>query len=119
MLGVATVETNSYRKNAAFDGMLDYGQESSSVIKRNLLNPDEIIRMKNDEQIIILRGHNPFKCKKLKYWDYRLGKDLEKVSIKEYNPKNELKEISIEENKIEEKLPTFEEFLRGRRDNNL
>ena len=50
--------------------------ESTSLVKRNLLNPDEIIRMNNDEQIVIIRGQKPFKCKKLRYWEYRLGKDI-------------------------------------------
>ena len=112
---MATVETSSTRKDAAFDGMLEYGMESTSSVKRNLLNPDEIMRMDNDEQIVMIRGQKPFKCKKLRYWEYRLGKDVEKTTVEDYTPNVKYKIKPIIEDKKEEKLPTFEEFLKGRR----
>ncbi len=115
LYGVATVETSSVRKEAQFDGMLDYGAESTSLTARNLLNKDEIIRMDNDIQIIIIRGYKPFKCKKLRYWEYRLGKDIEIKSIENYTPKNVTTLSPIEEKEEIKELPTFEEFLRGRR----
>ena len=113
--GISTVETNSIKKDAAFDGILEYGTESTSSTRRNLLNPDEIMRMSNDEQIIMIRGQKPFKCKKLRYWEYGLGKNVERTMIEEYIPKTShiIKPI-IEEN-IAKKLPSFEEFLRGRK----
>lgn len=116
MLGVSTVEMNSIRKNAEFDGILEYGAESVSSTARNLLNPDEIIRMNNDEQIVMIRGQKPFKCRKLRYWEYRLGKDIKQTMIEDYTPHNVTTELEKYEDEIkEEKLPTFEEFLRGRR----
>lgn len=116
--GVATVESSSIRKEAEFDGKLDYGMESTSLVKRNLLNPDEIIRMNNDEQIVIIRGQKPFKCKKLRYWEYRLGEDINPISIEKYKPKTTYNLVSIEEKEEPKKLPTFEEFLKGRRKTN-
>ena len=97
--------------------MLDYGAESTSLTARNLLNKDEIIRMDNDIQIIIIRGYKPFKCKKLRYWEYRLGKDIKTRSIENYKPKNVATTLSpiIEETEEIKELPTFEEFLKGRR----
>lgn len=115
MLGVSTVESNSIRKEAAFDGELKYGMESTSLIKRNLQNSDEIIRMDNDEQIVILRGYKPFKCKKLRYWDYRLGKDLKQVAVESYIPKTKKEIVSFTEDEKEEILPTFEEFLKKKK----
>ena len=114
-LGVATVETSSIRKEAEFDGKLDYGAESLSVVKRNVLNKDEVMRQDNNIQIVSIRGYKAFKCKKLKYWDYRLGKELETISIEDYESKTQHELHPIKENKKEEKLPTFEEFLKGRR----
>lgn len=97
--------------------MLDYGAESTSLTARNLLNKDEIIRMDNDIQIIIIRGYKPFKCKKLRYWEYRLGKDIKTRSIENYKPKNVATTLNpiIEGTEEIKELPTFEEFLRGRR----
>lgn len=116
-LGVSTVETNSIRKEAEFDGKLDYGAVSISLAQRNLMNEDEILRMNNDEEIIIIRGFKPFKCKKMRYWEYRLGQDLNEKSVEDYEPKNKYKLTPIIEEKEsdEKKLPTFEEFLRERR----
>lgn len=114
-LGEASVMQTSLRKDAAFDGILEYGVQSKSTIKRNLLNPDEIMRMDNSEQIVMIRGQKPFKCKKLKYWEYRLGKDIKETTIEGYNPETShvIKPIELEDNK--EKLPTFEDFLKERR----
>lgn len=114
-LGVATVETSSIRKEAEFDGKLDYGSESVSLVKRNVLNKDEVMRMDNDEQIVIIRGYEAFKCKKLRYWDYRLGKNIKQVSIENYISKSTHKLVPIQDKKEPEELPTFEEFLKGRR----
>ena len=120
MLGISTIETSSIRKEAEFDGKLDYGAISITTGKRNLMNSDEILRMNNDEEIVIIRGCKPFKCKKIRYWEYRLGKNLKEKSIEDYEPKNKYKLVPISEEKnIEEKkLPTFEEFLRERRKSN-
>lgn len=120
MLGISTIETSFIRKEAEFDGKLDYGAISIATGKRNLMNSDEILRMNNDEEIVIIRGCKPFKCKKIRYWEYRLGKNLKEKSIEDYEPKNKYKLVPISEEKnIEEKkLPTFEEFLRERRKSN-
>ena len=120
MLGISTIETSSIRKEAEFDGKLDYGAISITTGKRNLMNSDEILRMNNDEEIVIIRGCKPFKCKKIRYWEYRLGKNLKEKSIEDYEPKNKYKLVPISEDKNveEKKLPTFEEFLRERRKSN-
>lgn len=114
-LGVATVESRGNRKDAGFDGILEYGTQTTSSIKRNLLNADEIIRMPNDEQIIMIRGQKPFKCKKLRYWEYRLGNEIKETTLEDYNPEIIHKIKPIEDINIQKKLPTFDEFLSGRR----
>lgn len=78
------------------------------------MNEDEIMRLDNTEEIIIIRGYKPFKCKKLKYWEYRLGKNIKAESVEDYEPINKYKLIPIEEREDEVRLPTFEEFLKGR-----
>lgn len=118
VLGVATVETNAIRKDAEFDGKLDYGVESISSVARNVLNKDEAMRMDNDEQVIIIRGYKAFKCRKLRYWEYRLGENIKQTSIEDYKPDNPIELNPIEDKKEIEKLPTFEEFLKGRRKQN-
>lgn len=73
------------------------------------MNSDEIIRMNNDLEIIIIRGEEPLICKKFDYSGYWMSKEIEEIEIKKYK-----KKISLDNVKImpEEKLPTFEEFIK-------
>lgn len=112
VLGVSTVENNSLRKTAGFDGKLDLGKEGIATTERNLLNPDEILRMDNDQQIVIIRGQKPFICKKFDYSEYWMSKEMEEVEISEYKEKITIDERIIEK---EEKLPTFEEFIHSKK----
>ncbi len=107
--GVSTVENNTIRKDAGFDGKLDLGNAGIATVARNLMNADEIIRMNNDLQIIILRGEKPLICKKFDYSEYWMAEKIEEIEIKKYK-----KKISLDNVKImpEEKLPTFEEFIK-------
>lgn len=115
--GVGTVESSSIRKEAQFDGKLEYGVESTSLVERNVFNKDEIMRMDNDEEVIYIRGFQAFKCKKLRFWNYRLGKNIKEESIEDYKPINKPKLESVEEKIEQNKLPTFEEFLRQNKRN--
>lgn len=74
---------SSIRKEVAFDGKMKYGVEW-----RYVLNKDEIMRLDNDIQIVIIRGYKAFKCKKIRYWEYRLGDNLKQCSVEDYNPEN-------------------------------
>ena len=47
---------------------------------------------------------------KIDYSEYRLSNEIEEIEITKYKKKMILKEIEIE--KDEEKLPTFEEFIK-------
>lgn len=107
--GVSTVENNTIRKDAGFDGKLDLGNAGIATVARNLMNSDEIIRMNNDLEIIIIRGEEALICKKFDYSEYWMSKEIEEIEIKKYK-----KKISLDNVKImpEEKLPTFEEFIK-------
>ena len=113
VLGISTVENNSIRKTAGFDGIMDMGNEGIATTSRNLMNADEILRMNNSEQLVIIRGQRPFKCKKLDYSEYWMSKDMEEIEITKYK-----KPVVLERKKVEkeyEKLPTFEEFIMSKR----
>lgn len=107
--GVSTVENNTIRKDAGFDGKLDLGHEGIATVARNLMNSDEIIRLNDDLEIIIIRGKKPLICKKFDYSEYWMAEKMEEIEIKKYK-----KKISLDNVKImpEEKLPTFEEFIK-------
>lgn len=123
LLGVATVETNSVRKENGFDGKLNFGKINIGASQRNLINPDELIKLDNNKLIIIIRGKKPLIAYKYDYSEHELSKQMEEIIIEDYKEKlnvenimqQELKKQEIEESKKQE-LPTFEEFLKGRRE---
>ena len=122
LLGVATVENDSIRKENGFDGYLTYGNVNIAVAKRNLINPDELIKLDNNKLIIIIRGKKPLIAFKYDYSEHTLSKEMKEIIIEEYKEKLDVKkiiqiELEKQENetkKIEE-LPTFEQFLKGGR----
>ena len=82
-LGVATVETNSIRKEAGFDGNFTYGMANIATNKRNLMNPDELLKMDNKKEIIMVRGRKPFICNKYMYIKHSEFKQLEDMTVEE------------------------------------
>lgn len=113
VLGVSTVANNSIRKTAGFDGMMDIGKEGIATVSRNLMNADELLRLNNMIQIVIIRGQKAFKCKKFDYSEYRMAEEMEEIEIAKYK-----KPIILERKNIKEeleKLPTFEEFVKSKR----
>lgn len=112
LLGIATVETSGIKKNAGFDGKLTMGKESISTVKRNLINPDELIKFDNKKLIAIVRGKKPFICNKLDYAEHPLSNEMEEIVIEEHKEKVKIEHIKKE--KVDEpikELPTFDKFI--------
>lgn len=86
LLGVATAETQSIKKEVGIDGELEFGQKNISTLERNLLNPDEIIRIPSFKLMIIIRGNKPLLLQKMIYTEHPLAKKLQDVSVLTYIP---------------------------------
>lgn len=110
LLGVSTAETQSVKKEAGLEGALEFGQKNISTLKRNLLNPDEIIRIPSTELMVIIRGNKPLLLKKMIYTEHPLAKKLQDVSVLTYVPDwNNNIEVSISKN-IENKDATIDKI---------
>lgn len=116
LIGVATAETESLRKEASIEGELEYGQKNISTLKRNLLNPDEILRIPYNQLLVNIRGNKPVLLEKMIYTEHSLAKKLKDVPVSEYKPnwnKQEVTKLVVKTNtKIEikeEKQEKFEE----------
>ena len=114
LLGVSTVETSAIRKEAGFDGKLTLGKQNISISKRNLSNPDEIIKQDNDELIVIVRAKKALKLRKFDYSQHYLSKEMEEIKIEEYKEKLKINKDFFQNNTNEEEvvLPTFDDFFR-------
>ena len=99
LIGVATVETTSIKKDNSIEGDIEqYGQKSISTIERNLLNKDEILRIPTSKLIVNLRGNKPLLLDKVIYTEHPLSKKLKDSLISEYTPnwtKNHPKKVNI------------------------
>lgn len=110
LLGVATAETQSIKKDSGLEGALEFGQKNISTLERNLLNPDEIIRIPNTELMVIIRGNKPLLLQKMIYTEHPLAKKLQDVSVLTYVPDwNNNIEVSISKN-IENKDATTDKI---------
>lgn len=67
--GVVTVGVSSKSKDKRVGSFIDSKEykESSSIGKRNLLTPDEVLRLTPDDELILLRGQKPLKAGKFDY----------------------------------------------------
>lgn len=108
MIGVATVESTSIKKDNSIEGDISqFGQKSISTVERNLLNKDEILRMSPTKLIVNLRGNKPILLDKVIYTEHPLYKNLKDSSISEYTPKwtknsTEITKLTKKEEKIKE-----------------
>lgn len=110
-LGVSTVETNSIKKEAGFDGNFTYGMESVSTNKRNLMNPDELLKLDNNKEIVIVRGRKPFICNKYDYSKHSEASKLEDMTIEEQKKRFKDEKIdNVNSNYNIEKVYSFKDF---------
>ena len=99
LVGISTVETESIRKEAGFEGNLNFGQKNISTLKRNLLNADEILRIPKEKMLVVIRGNKPILLDKMVYTEHPLAKHLKDSLINEYtinNKKEEIEERTVE-----------------------
>lgn len=131
--GEATVAVASSRKSYYTIRMTDYVpeySETSSVGKRMLLLPDEVLRFPLDEMLLIIRGQKILKLKKMDYTEHPDSRHLklektedfipewyqkmqkEKISFEEADPEQERSlRVQVEEEKQEEEILTLQEEL--------
>ena len=103
MLGVATAETQSIKKDAGIEGDLEFGQKNISSLKRNLLNADEILRLPHDKLIVNIRGNKQLLLDKMIYIEHPLSKKLKDVSVSNYKPNwNDNNHVEVKQKIIEQ-----------------
>ena len=87
--GDVTVGVSSVRKNLSTMRMSDYVpdySETSSVGKRKLLLPDEILRFPLDQALVIIRGQKVLRVRKFDYSRHPEAEKLVLEKTEEYNP---------------------------------
>lgn len=55
--------------------------ENIATNKRNLMNPDELLKLDNNKEIVIVRGRKPFICNKYCSISEYYSKQIQKIYI--------------------------------------
>lgn len=104
-----TTQNSAYQRDVVvFNQSTDY-HEVSSTGQRKVMNADEVLRLRNTEELIFLRGHKPLKAKK---YDYSLHPDamlLKPMAIKDHIPDWKQKQIDERRKKEEARLKILQE----------
>lgn len=101
--GIATIEVETQNTKYERDVMV-FNQNTSynevrSAGQRKVLNPDEILRLKNTEELIFLRGRKPLKAKKYDYTLHPWAEKLVPRPINEHTPEWKLRQEAEENEK--------------------
>lgn len=87
--GDMTVEVNSTmttRQSIAMAQVIPQYRYTEGLGRRRLLTPDEVLRLPNDELLIIIRGHKILRAKKFDFTSHPYAKECVRSGIQDYRP---------------------------------
>lgn len=80
--------TMTVKKTVAIAQVIPQYRETQGQGKRKLLTPDEVLRLPHDEMLVIIRGQNILKLTKFDYTRHPMSREMVRVSIADYHPRN-------------------------------
>lgn len=101
--GDMSIEVNStmtVRQTIAVAQVIPQYRHTEGQGKRRLLTPDEVLRIPNEELLVVIRGHNVLKLNKFDYTKHPMAKRLIRTSIMDYKPVNSV--ISLPQTELTE-----------------
>lgn len=94
-MSVQVNSTMTVRHTLAIAEVIPQYRHTEGQGRRRLLTPDEVLRLPNQEMLCIIRGCNVLKLKKLDYTKHPMARRIEKASIHDYVPKNNITSSKI------------------------
>ena len=85
-LSIQVASTMTTKQTVAVAQVIPQYRETQGHGRRKLLTPDEVLRLPHNEMLVIIRGQNILKLMKFDYTRHPMAKDMEPVSIMDYNP---------------------------------
>lgn len=107
-MSIRTSSTMTVRKTMAVAQVIPEYRQTQGQGKRRLLTPDEVLRLPNDELLVVIRGHNTLRLKKLDYTRLPMSGEIVKTSLMDYAPTPTSAPTSIQ-------APVAEEFAPRKR----
>lgn len=96
--GDMTVEVNSTmttRQSIALAQVIPQYRYTEGIGRRRVLTPDEVLRIPNDELLVIIRGQKVLRAKKFDFTEHPYAKDCRKASILDFVPSNQVPEAKV------------------------
>ena len=87
-MSIQVDSTMTVKKTVAVAQVIPQYCETQGHGKRKLLTPDEVLRLPRDEMLVIIRGQNILKLNKFDYTRHPMSREMVRVSIQDYNPRN-------------------------------
>lgn len=106
--GLASVTVSSKSKQLGSWRISNYTpefRETSGVGKRPVLTQDEVLRLPNDQALIIIRGHKPLKVQKFDYSMHPEASKLKSCKASQYVPEWRRREIESGKDSLSEPRP--------------
>ena len=97
--GIASVAVSSKAKQLHTWRISDYTpeyREVSSIGRRNILTPDEVLRFPINNELIILRGHNILQAEKFDYSTHPESKQLKACKASAYKPERDTRDAATD-----------------------
>lgn len=87
-MSIQVDSTMTVKKTVAVAQVIPQYRETQGQGKRQLLTPDEVLRLPHEELLVIIRGQNILKLNKFDYTRHPMSKEMRAASIMDYNPRN-------------------------------
>lgn len=85
-MSIQVNSTMTVRQTIAVAQVIPQYRQTQGQGKRRLLTPDEVLRLPNQERLVVIRGHNLLKLEKVDYTELPLSKEIVRSSVLEYTP---------------------------------
>ena len=85
-MSIQVSSTMTVRQTMALAQVIPQYRQTQGQGKRRLLTPDEVLRLPNQELLVVIRGHNLLKLEKVDYTELPLSKEIVRSSVLEYTP---------------------------------
>ena len=104
-MSIRISSTMTVRKTMAVAQVIPEYRQTQGQGKRRLLTPDEVLRLPNDELLVVIRGHNILRLKKLDYTRLPMSGEIVKTSLMDYAPTPTSAPASVQAPAAEEPAP--------------
>ena len=100
---IETINTRTVRQTLAIAQLIPHYQHQVGEGQRPLLTPDEVLRLPNDELLIVIRGQKVLKAKKFDYTEHPMARQIERKPVFEYIPQRRDRQASFSQTEFHDK----------------